>query len=728
MRKLAALVLLLTVWGCARGERRTVTSDGPIIIISIDTLRSDHLPAYGYKAIETPAIDALRADAILFERAYSHCPLTLPSHATLLTGRLPEETGVHDNAGFHLDAKVETLAEHLKKRGYATGAAVSAYPMRGSTGLSRGFDFYDDKFVESAGDRTMTDIQRGGEETTRIAQNWIQSQRGSKFFFLLHLYEPHSPYTPPAAYQTYASPYDGEVAYSDSIVGSFIDFLKQRGMYDSATIVLLSDHGEGLGDHGEDEHGILLYRESLQVPLLVKLPNGDRRGTSVSTPAQLIDVFPTLAALSGDSAKSNGTSLLTLNEQTEARPIFAETHFPSLHLGWSDLHSVISDLPAGSRRSGGLEARAPLSMHLIRGVRSELFDVVADPAEAHEISNEHRRERAALDALLAPRVVPIRASEPISPEEAKKLAALGYIGSAAPGAGNSSLDPRDEIHAYREVRNAMKFFEERRYDEATAAAHALLAHYPHMIDLWEVEADSLGNLGRAAEGAAAAKRGLALNPSASGRLAIRIADLSARAGNMKDAREHAELAMRTMPAEAHAVLARVAMTERSFDRAAAEANLAIKADPNRPLPYSLIGHIALARNDRRGALLAFDRAAEVAARSGRPLRNLQTTRGVVLMQLGRDADAEAAFRQELQAFPQDPGAWRNVLVFLVEHKRAAEAQQLASSLLQSNDSPMAYAVIAESFASSGDRDAARAIARAGLERYPGHPELTRYAR
>ncbi|MCU1348184.1 MAG: hypothetical protein JWO56_1214, partial [Acidobacteria bacterium] len=232
--------------------------NAPVIVISIDTLRADHLPAYGYRGVETPNIDRLRNDAILFTHAYSHVPLTLPSHVALLTGELPPDNGVRNNIGFSFDpAKHSTIPTLLKEKGYATGAAVSAYVLRGNSGLAKAFDFYDDDIAVKTGE-VVGRLQRPGAESEAIAEKWIDARAQRPFFFMLHLFEPHSPYEPAPEFRArYAgAPYDGEIATADAVVGKFLDYLKQRGIYDRATIVLLSDHGEGLNEHGEDEHGI----------------------------------------------------------------------------------------------------------------------------------------------------------------------------------------------------------------------------------------------------------------------------------------------------------------------------------------------------------------------------------------------------------------------------------------------------------------------------------------
>ncbi|MFI5197300.1 MAG: sulfatase, partial [Thermoanaerobaculia bacterium] len=341
----AVVALTLFAAGCHGTPPRETFPGAPIVLISVDTLRSDHLPAYGYAGVETPAFDALRKDSILYERAWSHVPLTLPSHASILTGREPSGHGIHDNLGYHLKADVPTLAELLKKLGYETGGAISCFVLKGESGISRGFDFYDDAVEPAEGQAALGRVQRAGPETEAHLEAWLAARPAAgKFFAFLHLYEPHTPYEPPEPYKTRyaAQPYDGEIAQADAIVGKFLAFLKARGLYDKALIVFLSDHGEGLGDHGESEHGMFLYREVLQVPLFVKLPGGRRGGETVAAPAALSDVFTTLAEAAGVPAfaRPEGTRSLLDAPGAPARRILSETFFPRIHFGWSGLTSL----------------------------------------------------------------------------------------------------------------------------------------------------------------------------------------------------------------------------------------------------------------------------------------------------------------------------------------------------------------------------------------------------
>ncbi|MEA2489845.1 MAG: hypothetical protein QOH21_1637, partial [Acidobacteriota bacterium] len=211
------LLLLSLLAACKRDQVPAPDSAAPVFLITIDTLRADHLPAYGYKDVETPSLDSFRGDAILYEQAYSHCPLTLPSHTSILTGLLPSEHGTRDNIGYELPKNIPTIAEVLKRKGYATGAAISAFVLRREGGLNRGFDLYDDTVEAVGAVRAIGLIQRDGDATRQVATDWISKQKKPVFFFL-HLYEPHTPYSPPEPFKSkYALPYDGEIARADEI-------------------------------------------------------------------------------------------------------------------------------------------------------------------------------------------------------------------------------------------------------------------------------------------------------------------------------------------------------------------------------------------------------------------------------------------------------------------------------------------------------------------------------
>src|SRR3954467_6409072 len=234
---LAAMGTGLAAVGGWRYARASAPVSGPIIVMSIDTLRADHLPAYGYTKVKTPAIDALAADGAIFERAYSHAPQTLPAHAAILSGQLPFETGVRDNVGFSVKNGERLLPQMLRERGFTTGGIVSAYILRKETGISQGFDFFDGDMPPSTPELSIGQVQRDGGASEQIAEHWLDTIGTSRAFLFLHLYEPHKPYTPPDRFSAY-TPYDGEIAYADEIVGRLLQYLKSHQLYDRATIVL----------------------------------------------------------------------------------------------------------------------------------------------------------------------------------------------------------------------------------------------------------------------------------------------------------------------------------------------------------------------------------------------------------------------------------------------------------------------------------------------------------
>ncbi|MGH9360522.1 MAG: sulfatase-like hydrolase/transferase, partial [Thermoanaerobaculia bacterium] len=553
------------------------------------------LPAYGYGGVETPAIDALRRDGVLFERAYSHYPLTLPAHTSILTGLLPPEHGVRDNSGYTLDLeKVPYLPRELKQLGYATGGAVSSFVLRGETGLGPGFDFYEDS-VETRKGAPLGGQQRSGGETLRLAGEWLRGVAGGKFFLFVHFYEPHTPYTPPEPFASrYASAYDGEVAAADALVGRLVAQLEELGVYDKALIVLLSDHGEGLGEHGEDEHGIFLYRETLQVPLLVKLPGARLAGETVSTPAQLVDVVPTVLAMVGAPVPEavHGRPLLALREETAPRPIYSETYFGRLHMGWSELTSVIED-----------------DRHYIEAPAPELYDLAGDPRETRNILEQERRTYAALRKAAADFGKPLANPEAVDPETAQKLAALGYLGGPALGTGEGALpDAKTQLHVLADLRLAGQHFFRKEYEQAVPVLRRLLEQNPRMQDPREQLALSLWRLGRFSEAAEAFEQALEMS-GGSALYALNLAALYQEMGRLEEARKHAELALSTTPAQARWRLADIALAEKDLETAERHARAAVAERGKVVQPLVGLAQV-LARRDKVDEAVALLNQAE----------------------------------------------------------------------------------------------------------------------
>src|SRR5262245_53522934 len=278
----AAGTVLAAVGGW-RFARASAPVSGPIVLISIDALRADHLPVYGYPSIKTPAFDALGADGVVFERAYAHVPQTLPSHASMFSGRLPFETGVRDDVGFVVPESERMLAEILSDRDFSTAAFVSSFALRKQTGIAQGFEVYDDNLPDAVDGNGP--FERDGEVAERLAETWLQDGHDTRAFLFLHLAEPHQAEAPSVVDDS--DPYDGAIVRADRVVGRLIRYLKTHQLYDQSTIIVVSDHGQGLGDHGEQAHGLLVYDEAVRVPLIVKPAAGEGTGRRVGELVQL---------------------------------------------------------------------------------------------------------------------------------------------------------------------------------------------------------------------------------------------------------------------------------------------------------------------------------------------------------------------------------------------------------------------------------------------------------
>ncbi|HEY8132978.1 MAG TPA: sulfatase-like hydrolase/transferase [Thermoanaerobaculia bacterium] len=699
-RSVLLLALALIADGCRRADHLIDDKGAPIILISIDTLRSDHLPAYGYSKVQTPAIDQLRADSILYERAYSHAPLTLVSHASMFTGLLPAEHGIRDNSGYTLDPKVKMVAELVKAKGYATGGAVSAIVLRGETGIKRGFDFWDDDVDIDPNYLSMGRAQRKGDETREVAQKWISEHKSKPFFFFFHIYEPHTPYEPT---------YDADVAAADAVIGRFLGYLRDEGIYDRAAIILLSDHGEGLGDHGEDEHGILLYREALQVPLMIKLPKSREHGKSVSTPVELVDVFPTITEALGIAQKSDGRSLMAAlkGDVPGDRPIYSETYYPRFHFGWSDMHSLIS-----------------ASNHYIQSPKPELYDLSKDADERQNVLEQNRRTYVALRNAIAPYVKGAEAPKAINAEQAQQLAALGYIGSTVSTSTNAQLpDPKDHIGSSGNIKKGFLAFQEKRYEDATKILAELLRENPNMPDIVSLQARSLEKLGRLDEAIAMAKEGLKLSPTSTN-LALMIANMDLQLHRLDEAEKHARLAMNDLPVEAHHFLAQIALERKDFARANAEANAVVGPKRDRPYALMLLGRIAQEQGQLDEALRYFDQAVSISEAKHRdPAPMLNFFRGDTLARMGRADEAEEAFRTEIIHHPTEPQPYKNLILLYATEGKNAEATQLIFSLEKAAPTPPSYIAISETLKVIGDHTGSRFWAARGLSRYPHDRQL-----
>jgi len=696
---------LASVAGAAAAPRT------PIVVLSIDTLRSDRLPAYGSTRVATPAIDRLARDGILFEHAFSQVPLTLPSHLSMFSGLLPAAHGVRDNTGYRFDASAHPWAPTaLREAGYRTGGFASAFVLRPETGFAAGFETYDaDLDLGTSSD--LAGAQRPGRVTLERAIAWLRAHRNETPFLFVHLYEPHSPYRPePPFDRLYGDPYDGEIATADALVGELLAELEALGLYDRALIVLLSDHGEGLGDHGEKEHGLLLYREALQVPLVVKLPGAARRGERIDAPAQTLDLAPTLLAVAGlpSDDRLEGVDLREIGRRdAPARSIVSETFYPRLHYGWNELVSVVE-----------------FPYQLIDGPDPELYDLARDPASKRNLRDEERRRLHALREIAREHTVAPASPMLADAETARKLAALGYLSGPAPGDGprrdpKSAIPLLDAIHEGRaEIAGGLP-------QRALPRLEKLVATAPEMIDAWILLGDARRFLGDFEGSLVAYREALELSPNATN-AALGAAGALRDLGRLDEARQHAELALVASPAAAHRTLAEIALAARDPRTAEAEARQAIESGAE------LAGRILLARaeiaakrvDEALGELELAERRIAVLGAGSRDYVGLFMARGDAYLTKGRPTEAAAAYRREIETFPDAEAGYMSLAILYRIQGQPAEAVRTLLSLVARNpERPNAYHAAAATLLKLGAAGDARRVLEEGLRRFPGNQKL-----
>jgi len=425
-----------------------------VILITIDTVRADHVGCYGAKDVQTPTLDGLAHDGVVFERAISQVPLTWPSHAVILTGLRPFQNGVQDFTGQPLDGRFRSVAQAFKQHGYATGAVVSAFVLDRSWGLARGFDFYDDAFApEAFANRDLGLVDRRAGESVDRALAWLKKNPRRPFFFWLHLYDPHSPYDPPEPFrsQYQGHLYDGEIAYADRELGRVIAWLKASKMYDSSMILFVSDHGESLGEHGEHEHGFFVYNATVHVPLIVKLPAGSGiRPTRILRPVETSGIAATLLEAAGIHDTMGGQlqvrGLLNANGGSD-EAVYSETFYPFSSFGWSPLHALETS-----------------RYHYIEAPQPELYDLPADPEEKNNLASRQTATVAVLKDKLQkmlserPYAPAADSNSGLSSDALDKLRALGYVAYRSPVSASALAsglpDPKSKLWEFNSILEA----------------------------------------------------------------------------------------------------------------------------------------------------------------------------------------------------------------------------------------------------------------------------------
>jgi choline-sulfatase len=732
-----------------------------ILLVSVDTLRADRIGSYGYKAAATPVLDALAARGLRFEHAATVAPLTLPAHTSLLTGTFPAFHGVRDNGSFYVGDEITTLAEVLRTRGYRTGGFVGAYVLDHRWGIGQGFDrYFDDfdlsKYAMSAG---LDAAQRPGSEVVDRALAWLGENRDDPFFAWVHLYDPHSPYVPPEPYRsrfpaTMQGAYDGEVASTDAQIGRLMEYLRTSGHLDGTVVVVVADHGESLGEHGEQQHGFFVYEAAMHIPLVVAGPGVPVR--VIPDQVRIVDVMPTILDLVGAEvpAAVQGVSLLPLGRGTKLDLLaFGETWYPRYHYGWSELTEVCDG-----------------RYKFIAAPRRELYDLQTDPGETQDLSASNPRIADALERALrdvaARMAVSATPQKPrtIDPEAEERLRALGYVATTVSPTVLSDRprgDPKDKIGLYNLLKLAGQDSVDGRIDEGIAKVRRVLAADAEVIEAHTMLGNMHVKAGRHGDAIDAYQRALAidaehegaawslalayrdsgkleaaragfervrqLNPR-SARALYQLADLSARRRDFAEAAAALEQGL-TLDGDRAAFLVKLGEARlelKQLDAAQAALNEAIKAKPDQPMAHYDLALVYEARGDRQSAATAYEAEIAVSPKLYQPHFNLAKLQAGA----GRAADAVAHFRAAVDKNPEFGIGYLYLAKALLDTGDLTAAEQAAIrglALRPDTDMiPLGHFVLADIYSRQGrEADAAKHVAagqraeRAGSR--AGHP-------
>jgi len=424
-------------------------SDLNLLLVTLDTTRADRIHAYGFDGVETPSVDRLAREGVLFEQAVSPAPLTLPAHSSMFTGKFPPAHGVRDNGGFFLDERETTLAERLQASGFTTGGFVGDYVLDHKWGIAQGFQTYFDDFdLSKYQSLSLGSVDRPGNEVADKALAWLDRVGSKRFFGWVHFYDAHSPYDPPEPFKSrYAGhPYVGEIAFVDSQVGRLLDYLDAHHLANHTIVVVMGDHGESLGEHGEATHGFFVYQATMHVPLVMRAPFETMTGRRVADTVRSVDLLPTLLDLLGVSTRERfeGTSLVPLMTGTKKElglAAYSEAIYPRFHFGWSDLRALTSG-----------------RYTFVAAPRPELYDLQQDPGEQHNVYPERQalgdrmnQELVALEQRMSASAAAPKAAVEVDPDARARLAALGYVGTFVTAASPDRAglaDPKDKIQLF----------------------------------------------------------------------------------------------------------------------------------------------------------------------------------------------------------------------------------------------------------------------------------------
>ena len=698
-------------------------SDLNILLVTLDTTRADHLGCYGYPMIQTPNIDGLAAEGILFQNATSQCPLTLPSHSSIFTGTYPSFHGVKDNGGFYLDEDQVTLAEVVRQAGWATSAFIGAFVLDSRWGISQGFDYYYDNFDFAKYKKISLDsVRRDGGEVIKAFFEWFDKNAPQKFFSWIHLYDPHAPYEPPEPFRTQYEGqefglYDGAIAYADSLVGRVLEHLRGKGLLEKTVVVVVGDHGESLGEHHESAHGFFIYDATVSVPLIIRIPSAALRGKKIAAQVQNVDIMPTLCELLGLPVPKavQGQSLLGLmagRKPKQEHMAYSESYYPRYHYGWSELKSLRTS-----------------KYKFIKAPRPELYDLTLDPRETDNlfgrnstVDREFARQMETLEKKKSPKGIGEKSPQQPDDDTREKLMALGYIGGFTSEAKRNQSgilgDPKDKIILYNKIKMAEEASSNREYNDALARLEEVIREDPGIMEARQVRATVYLQLDRAAEAVEECREALKIDPEYNAAV-FTLAQAYKKLKRHDEAIAGFNRALQLDPRDPkpHVNLGEIYLETKDLDKAVASFEQAISIDPQ---------HSSLAHNNLGAAFLEkkmLERAEQelLKALEMRPrIPDAHYNLGLLYEEKGDIGRAIAEFKKEIEIHSAaHPAHFNLALLYGKTGRLREEVQELKKAIDADKGFARAYLFLAKAFLDLNENLAeAIELAKKGLELDP----------
>lgn len=677
-----------------------------VVVITLDTTRADRLGAYGFDGVQTPAIDSLAREGLLFRRAYSVTPLTLPSHTSLFSGTYPPYHGVRDNGGFIVPEELTMLAEVFSARGYDTAAFIAAFVLDARWGLDQGFDTYVDDF-DVSGQRfiSMGGVQRPANEVVDAALEWLGRERAAPFFLWVHLYDPHAPYEAPEPYKSRypGRPYLAEIAFTDSQVGRLLEGLEVNGTKEETFVVLAGDHGESLGEHGEVQHGFFIYEAATRVPLILSTPFEQFHGIERSEVVSLVDVMPTVLEMSGVEipAAVQGQSLVPLFESgggTPNRFVYSETFYARFHYGWSELTAIQDE-----------------RYKLIISPDPELYDLAEDPGETTNLVSRERELFERLEALADKLVGEMSENSPgaefmaVDEETMARLASLGYVGSFSMSADDPPgklASPRGKIGIYNKSIRARGLMQTEKYEEAELLLGEIVSEDPGVLDAYHTLGQLYTLQERFADAVDIYKQAIPLKPE-DAYAYIHLAETQLQLGLVEEAEKTALDSFAFIDPDPYIfyLLGNIRRMQNRYPEAIEYYEQCLALSPESAAAYSGLAGAYFELED----LQAAEDNARTALAINDSLPSMHFTLARIHNERGKPQQAVAEYLREIEISPEDVGTHFNLaMIYRVAGQSVEEERHLTHVLEIDPENPRGLLFMARIYMNRG-RNYSRAV-------------------